>query len=970
VRFIGCKDGGSPIYPTIGDGGAATNASLGPTGVALDASGDLYIADPSNERIRKVDTSGFITTVAGNGRIRYSGDGGAATNAILWAPVGIAFDASGNLFIADYNNDRIRKVLNYAGNSTFTLNNIGAISAGNYTVVITSSYGSVTSAVATLTLPIPPVITSQPTNQITAVGSSPSISVTVAGSGPFGYEWYFGGINLVQSGTNSTLTLLGVTTNNTGNYMVVVTNNYGSVTSQIATLTVALPPSITIQPASQTNVTSFSVAVAGIGPFTYQWQFNGTNLPNNIITTVAGNGNAGNYGFSGDGGAATKASLHTPWDVAFDALGNFYIADRDNQRIRKVDTNGIITTVAGGGSVFPGNGGAATNASMDPIGVAFDGTGNFYVSDRGGGRIRKVDTNGIITSVAGGGSASPGNGGAATNANLSFPALFGVVCDASGNLYFADFSLIRKVDTNGIITTFAGGGSHGDGGVATNASLSGPCFLVFDASGNLYIADSGDNRIRKVDTNDIITTVAGNGNLGYSGDGGAAINASLNNPEGVTFDAFGNLFIADSHNGLVRKVDTNGIITTVAGGGLGGDGGAATNAYVAPDGMAFDASGNLYIADSGYNRIRKVWFAGNPAFTLNNIGLTNAGNYTVVISSPYGSVTSAVATLTVFTLQFTASPTYGTEPLTEQFTSPNIDSAGNAIMQWNWNFGDGSTSSLQSPSHIYTTFCTYYPSLTATNSNGTDVLCYGPPITVDYANPYTFTTIAGLAGVTGSTDGTGSAARFNEPYGVSVDNVGNVYVADRGNGMIRKVTQAGVVTTLAALFLYPSGLTVDSAGNIYVADSGNETIRKMTPMGTNWVVTTLAGLAGVSGSTDGTNSTARFYFASGNGTTGVAVDSAGNIYVADAFNNTIRRGFLTNGAPVILTSGANLTFSNGLFGFILTAAAGQQVVVEGSTDLVNWLPLFTNTANGTPTNFIDSASTNFPGRFYRARLSQ
>ena len=152
--------------------------------------------------------------------------------------------------------------------------------------------------------------------------------MAVAGSGPFGYEWYFAGTNLVQSGTNSTLTLPNVSTNNAGNYTVVVTNNYGSVTSQVATLTVAFPPSVTIQPASQTNLpgttVSFSVAVDGTGPFTYQWQFNGTNLPNNIITTVAGNGS---NSYSGDGGAATNASLYYPSGVAFDASGNLYIAD-------------------------------------------------------------------------------------------------------------------------------------------------------------------------------------------------------------------------------------------------------------------------------------------------------------------------------------------------------------------------------------------------------------------------------------------------------------------------------------------------------------------------------------------------------------------------------------------------------------------------------------------------------------------
>ncbi len=357
---------------------------------------------------------------------------------------------------------------------------------------------------------------------------------------------------------------------------------------------------ILTQPQSQaviqgSNVT-FSVTVSGTGPFTYQWQLNGTNL-DSIITTVAGGGNA----YPGNGGAATNASLR-PWGgVAVDASGNLFIADSwDNNLIRKVGTNGIITTVAGGGNAYPGNGGAATNAS------------------------------------------------------LGYPS--GVAVDASGNLFFADLdnNYIRKVDTNGIITTVAGNGDsdyYGDNGPATNASLYCPIGVAVDASGNLFIADMNNYRIRKVNTNGIITTVAGNGNYGYSGDGGQATNASLYNPYRVAVDASGNLFIADTYNQRIRKVDTNGIITTVAGGGNDGlgDGGAATNASLHnPWGVAVDASGNLFIADWGNNRIREVVLsASDPTLTLCNVTTNNAGNYTVVITNPYGNVTSSVATLTV-----------------------------------------------------------------------------------------------------------------------------------------------------------------------------------------------------------------------------------------------------------------------------------------------------------------------------------
>ena len=392
--------------------------------------------------------------------------------------------------------------------------------------------------------------------------------------------------------------------------------------------------------------------MGGTGPFAYQWQFNGANLPNNIITTVAGNGSAT---FAGDGNAATNASLYGPWGVAFDTLGNLYIADSFNNRIREVDTNGIIATVAGDGTNgYSGDADSATNAKLNyPNGVAFDASGDLYIADSNNDRIRQVDTNGIIATVAGGGPG--GDGGAATSATLAEP--YGVTLDAIGNLYISDddHASVRKVATNGIITTMAGEefspGYSGDGGLATDASLFIPRSVALDTAGNMYIADSQNCRIRKVNTSGIISTLAGNGNAGYFGDGGPATEAWLAAPSGVAVDASGNLYIADGGNNRIRKVNANGIITTVAGNGdttYAGDGGPATNAsLIEPASVAFDVSGNLYIGDTGNNRIREVHFAGDPMLVLTNVSATNVGNYTVVITSPYGSVTSAVATLTV-----------------------------------------------------------------------------------------------------------------------------------------------------------------------------------------------------------------------------------------------------------------------------------------------------------------------------------
>jgi sugar lactone lactonase YvrE len=650
---------GNGVSGYAGDGGLATNASLSsPRGVALDLAGNLFVGDYNNNRVRKVDTNGVITTVAGNGSGSYAGDGGAPTNASLNAPSGVTCDTTGNLYIADANNNRIRKVSLYGTYPSLTLPDVTATNAGNYTVVITSAYGSVTSAVATLTVAAPPIITVQPASQSLPPGSTAEFSVQAAGSGPFEYLWYFDSTNLLQSGADASLVVTNISAASVGQYTVVVTNAYGSVTSQVATLTVLFPPSVIAQPLGQTVIAGtnviFSVTAGGTGPFTYQWQFNGTNVPDNIITTVAGNGSSS---YSGDGGPATNAGLLVVWGLTLDAAGNLYIADTAHLRMRKVDTNGIITTVAGNGSSgYSGDGGAATNAGVDgPYGVAVDGVGNLYIADTGDNRIRKVDTNGVITTVAGNGSGTyAGDGGAATNASLNSP--YGVALDSLGNLYIADTynSRVRMVGTNGIITTVAGKsgyGYSGDGGAATNASLNSPYGVALDSLGNLYIADNGNNRIRIVRTNGIIATVAGKGGGDYSGDGGAATKASLNAPGGVAVDALGNLFIADSSNNRIRRVDANGIITTVAGNGsrtYAGDGGASTNASLNyPEGVALDSFYNLYIADTFNDRIRKVPPLGYPTLALPNVSADNAGNYMVVITSPYGSVTSAVAVLTV-----------------------------------------------------------------------------------------------------------------------------------------------------------------------------------------------------------------------------------------------------------------------------------------------------------------------------------
>ncbi len=344
-----------------------------------------------------------------------------------------------------------------------------------------------------------------------------------------------------------------------------------------------------------------------------------------VINTVAGGGNCGSN-YCGDGGQATLAQLYGG-TCAVNSSGNLYISDRGNSRIRYVDNMGVITTIVGTGTHgFSGDGGQATAAEIwGPSSIVFDKQGNFYFADFWNNRIRKVNSLGIISTIAGDGtSGHTGDGGPAIVAEVYDAE--GVAIDSIGNLYIADWYYIRKIDTMGIITTVAGIGSSGfsgDGGPATAAAFWDVYGVALDLAGNIYAADAANNRIRKINTAGIITTIAGNGTQGSGGDGGQATAASLYYPTGVTIDAAGNLFIADQSN-RVRKVNTSGIISTIAGTGtpgFSGDGGLATAAELnIPYNITFNVVGDLYISDSQNNRIRVVKSEASGINQLSKVG--------------------------------------------------------------------------------------------------------------------------------------------------------------------------------------------------------------------------------------------------------------------------------------------------------------------------------------------------------------
>ena len=359
------------------------------------------------------------------------------------------------------------------------------------------------------------------------------------------------------------------------------------------------------------------------------------------ITTFAGQG--GVSGFAGDGGAATSANFNGPFGVVVDSSGNVYISDQFNERVRKV-AGGNISTVAGNGTAgFSGDGASATSAELNsPAGLALDTSGNLLIADGGNYEVRKV-SGGNISTFAGentSGSGYSGDGGAATSAQLSNPS--SVAVDSAANVYIADpqNNVIRLVATSGSISTYAGGGPTyggylGDGGAPTLAYLNNPESVAVDTAGNLYIADTSNNVIRKI-SGGIITTVAGNGITGYSGDGGPALKASLNNPKGVAVDTAGNIYIADTYNNVIRVVEPNGTIATIAGNqslgyGFSGDNGLATIAQLYFPSSVAVSGGKVYIADTGNEVVR----------VLTAVAVTpkiNAGG--VVTASYFGASTS------------------------------------------------------------------------------------------------------------------------------------------------------------------------------------------------------------------------------------------------------------------------------------------------------------------------------------------
>ena len=550
---------------------------------------------------------------------------------------------------------------------------------------------------------------------------------------------------------------------------------------------------------------------------------------------------------------------------------------RGTHTIRKITPAGVVSTLAGYPGNFGSTDGTGTNAQFyQPQSVAVDSAGNVYVADTANQAIRKIMAGGVVSTLAGSAGTYGSTNGTGTNALFYGPASVGV--DGLGNVYVADYfnQTIRQITPAGVVSTLAGlAGNYGSAdGTNSAARFWNPASVAVSGTNTVtvYVADAGNGTIRALTpagTNWVSSTLAGSASTGSADTTGSA--ARFYWPSGSAVNSATNVYVADTQNGTIRQVTTAGAVSTLAGsaGNYGSADGTGGNArFYGPQGIAVDSAGTVYVADTVNATIRKI----------------TAGAVVSTLAGAPGTNGSADGT-------GSAARFYGPHGIA-------VDGAGNVYVADKWN--------------------QTIRKITAAGA---------------------VSTLAGVPGSYGDIDGTGggegtNAARFHCPAGVAVDSATNVYVADYFNHTIRKITPAGVVSTLAGLpgvwgnadgtnsaarFYEPAGIAVDSRGNVYVVDSGNQTIRKVAPVGTNWVVSTIAGSAGVSGSSDGAGSGAEFNYPGG-----LAVDGAGNLYVADTGNNAIRLGSLViNGAPAIVAepqsqtviAGSTVTFTVGAVGF-------------------------------------------------------
>lgn len=880
------------------DSGVSFNS---PQGLARDGSGNLYVADYNGNTIRKVTPAGVVTTIAGT--TTSGSTDGTGTAALFSKPAGLALDASGNLFVTDSANHTIRKVTPAGVVTTFagTAGTAGSADGTGAAARFSSPRGLTADGFGNL------YVADTGNNTIRMVTPAGVVTTLAGASGTFGST---DGTGVTARFSNPT----GIALDAAGNVYVADQTNHliRKVTPAGAVTTVAGTAGISGQvdgPAATARFSSPMGVVPDSAGNLYVADYNNHLIrkitPDGEVETIAGVGGASGF-LDGNGHLLNAAFYSNPGGIAIAPGNTAYVADTGNNLIRRINEDGTVTTLAGstnGTGVADGNGTAARfNA---PGGLTADGAGNLYVADSANHTIRKITPGGDVTTFAGTRLIAGSADGQGTAATFAYPS--GVAADSGGNLYVADYEnhAIRKITQTGIVSTLAGSpGTPGSAdGMGTTARFNYPRGVAVDGAGTLYIADYGNHTVRRVTAAGFVSTLAGM--LGASGSAdGTGSAARFNGPSSVVVDGAGMVYVADANNSILRAVTPAGVVTTIGGlsGSVGSVDGTGTAArFNHPNGVALDAIGNLYVTDNRNHTIRLGLASGNTS----GIGLDAADDGDSGSGGNPGG----------------GDPGGGTPPGQTFITRPTGMAAGPAA---------GGYLVVDNASH----------SLKAVAADGT------------------VTVFAGKEGSAGSADGTGTAALFSSPTAIVSDFSGNYYVTDTGNATVRKITSTGVVTTLAgsagnrgsqngagsaARFDSPAGIAYDStSASLYVVDSGNSTIRKI--LVSDGTVTTYAGRDRTVGGTDGSSTNALF-----NNPVGLAIDTASNLYLADTGNHTVRM-IRTKPRVVTITADGSVT-ADGNARVVLTDAAlagsplSLSVAVTNGDTASTWAPKIVTALN-------------------------
>ena len=1002
-----------------GDGSCGDSGFCGIGAIGTDPAGNVYISKQNT--IRKIAANGTMTLIAGSDI--YGSADGAAASATFASPYDLTVDGAGNIWIADQTPNKIRKispdgqvssiVINSASHSAkgITLSPSGSIyfttgncikelkQDGSLTVIAgdLNTFGSTDGNVGggqsgnVSISQIPVTIIGQSTPVFTTTQANVSVPGAGGSNGCQGFIANYtsnavatsscgGSVTVTQLPAPGTLLTLGANT-----VTLKATDLSGNVASQtfIVTLIKVTPPNIipktdvmiNLGPDGTKSITHFDVATVsdcGRSPLAIisPASFSCSDIGIRTVTVTATDGTFGSY-------TPGNVQFSDPIATAVDPSGNIFVADRNNFKIRKITPAGVVSTFVDGQSPS-GTFGIITD-------LVSDNQGNIYFTDvtGAGSRIRKATPAGVVSLVAGNNVSAMVNGPAAS---ASFYILGAITIAPDGTIYVADDHMIRKISTSGIVSNVAGdvisGFADGTGSAARFWNITG---LATDATGNIYVADGTNAKIRKATPAGVVTTIAGS-QFGFLD--GPALSAQFGTIMGIAIDATNNIYVTDFNSKRIRKLSPAGVVTTIAGNGLDGtaDGNATTATFNSPVGLALDAGLNLIVSEVYGYKIRKVSQSGNVS-TIAGSGISGFQNG--IVGGPTGNQISKQIQVTVRDITapvlttvsgnivveldatgnktisgaglFTVSDNCNTNPPVQisklsfncsdigtnsitikttdgAFASVNtsavkfnnpiataVDAAGNIFVADRSNFKIRKIS----PAGMVSTFADGNPygqeqdrkfsvlADMAIDNSGNILLADAVAAKVRKITPTgIITTLAG--GPFGHIDGVGTAAGFTILSAITVGADGIIYVVD--DQLIRKITPAGEVSTLAgsvagyadgtgssAKFWNPSGLATDAAGNIYVADGANYRVRKVSPSG---VVTTIAG-TGANGFLDGPASSAMFSFLHA-----LVLDSDNNIYVSDPDNNRIRKitpagmvSTFTGGGPVTGADGSATTSS-------------------------------------------------------------